>query len=294
MVYRSPPEPPSSGRLVTVRRYLDPVVAHADCAHLKAAGIPAHVIETASYNPLLANSLGGVQLQVGDGDVERAEEILAASAPGATVEVDDGEGPQAVRCPRCELAYCFHERPSARRNAPGPALALVGLMGALVGPKRWNCYRCGHVWDDPEEGPAAMTPLVPGDPRPVFRLRRGHGGMGLFLGVMAGSLATLVIGGATGGLAAAALIGGAWMIGGRLRYDVCSEPQCRAPLPPDAEDCPRCKGAIAGLVTTAEAHYAAAADVRRELAALRRLPAATSEKAEKKARAKARTGSSDE
>ena len=39
-------------------------------------------------------------------------------------------------------------------------------------------------------------------------------------------------------------------------------------LPPGREDCPRCNGAIAGVVLSAGEHYAAAADFRRELRAL--------------------------
>jgi hypothetical protein len=293
MPYRTPSKPGTRGELVTVRRYLDPVVAHADCAHLTAAGITAHVIEAASYNPLLANAVGGVQLQVGSSDVDRAEEILAAGAPGVSAELDDGEDPGAVRCPRCELAYCSFERPRLRGIAPGAAggLALIVSAFLAMGKKRWCCHRCGHVWDDPKEGPAAITKLEPDDPRPIFRLRRGHAGMGLFVGLIAGFFAGTVLGGSMGTIVGLAVIGGAWLIGGMLRHDVCSEPQCRAPLPLGVEECPRCKGAVAGVILTAEAHYSAAADFRRDLAALHAQRSAPKLKKAKKA--KPRLGPAD-
>lgn len=50
-------------------------------------------------------------------------------------------------------------------------------------------------------------------------------------------------------------------------------PECRALLPPDAAECPKCKGGIAGSVRTAEEHYVAAAEFRRELAGIRSVAA---------------------
>lgn len=272
MPYRTPARPGKRGELVTVRRYTDPVVAHADAAHLTAAGIQTHVVEASSFNPMLSNAIGGLQLQVGAADVDQAEEILAAGGPGAKAEVDDGEGPGVVRCPECELAYCSFEKPRVLMNAPVPHAALVNMLGAMFGRKRWRCHRCAHVWDDPKAGPAEMTKLEPGDPRPVFRLRRAHAGMGLFVGLIAAFFVALVFAQPLGELALLAAIGvagGAWFIGSQLRYDVCSEPECRTPLASGVEECPRCKGAVAGAIQSAEAHYSAAADFRRDLAALR-------------------------
>jgi hypothetical protein len=292
-MYRDPAsegEEEAEVRFVTVRRYLDAVVAQADRAHLQAVGIRAHVIEAASINPLLAGALGGVTLEVAEHDLRRAEQVLAEStAPDP--QVDDGEGEDAVRCPRCELAYCSFERPTLRGLAPGAvgglALVLVGLRG--FGGKRWCCQRCGHLWDDPKEGPKAMTPLGLDDPRPVFRLRRAHAGMGLFLGLILGFLGLVSLGPLLGGAALLVALGVvpiAWLVGSRLRYDVCSEPSCRAPLLADAEECERCHGAIAGVVRTAEEHYSAAADFRRELAELKKRPAKISKKAKKARKAK--------
>jgi hypothetical protein len=275
---------------VTLRRYLDPVAAQLDRASLEAAGITAHVIEAASFNPFLSGAAGGAQLQVGERDVGRAEAILASHGPGSEdASADDGEGTDVVRCPRCELAYCSLERPQLRTGSLFmPIVALVTLPLLPFAKRRWHCQKCRHEWDDPKEGPAAMTRLEPGDPRPVFRLRRAHAGMGLFVGLMVGFLGGMVTsfvlgagGGAVGVFLLAPVAG--WLVGRSLRYDVCSEPGCRAPLPPGEEDCPRCRGAIAGSIDAAEQHFPAAADFRRELAALRREPA-PAKKRKKKAK----------
>jgi hypothetical protein len=271
-LYRSPATPPGDGRLVTVRRYLDPLAAQLARTHLSAEGIHAYVIEAASFNPLLTGAAGGVQLQVSERDVERVEAILEASAPGASTAIDDEEGPGAVRCPECELAYCFHQRPRVRTSSLLSLAVLVAIPAVIFGPKRWHCHKCGHVWDDPKEGPAEITRLEPGDPRPVFRLRRAHGGMGLFIGLSAGFLGGVVAGPGLGLAVALGAILVGWLVGRSLRYDVCSEPECRAPLPSDAEDCARCKGSVAGVIRGAEKHFSAAADFRRELAALRPKP----------------------
>ncbi len=276
MPYRAKNEAPSgTGNLVTVRQYLDPVQAQLARTRLDAHGIEAHVFEAASYNPALSGAAGGARLQVREGDLERAAALVEEHpGDGGLDEGDDGEGEAAVRCPRCELTYCFHERMRLEGRSGATALAFFAAPLMLFLPKRWHCHKCGHVWDDPREGPTRMTVLGADDPRPVFRLRRSHAGAGLFAGLVAGFLAmnvaiALLPRGLKemgvffffGVLAAGIVLGRAW------RYDLCSQPLCRTPLPAGQEDCPRCNGEIAGVVRSAEAHYAAAADFRRELRA---------------------------
>lgn len=282
MPYRSPAADADDGNLVTVRRYFSPLDAEMDRARLVSEGIAAHVIEGASFNPLVNGIGSGVQLQVGVRDRDRAESILGELVLDTG---DDGEAPGAVRCPRCELSYCSFERPRLRTNAPAPWLSPIVLVVSIVqalGPKRWRCLRCEHVWDDPKEGPTEMTKVEPGDPRPIFRLRRAHAGMGLFLGGLLGFFVGALVG--QGSVVALAFAGAGWFVGSRLRYDVCSEPQCRAPLRFGVEECPRCKGDIAGVIHTAASHYAAVADFRRELAAMRKMQPLDSAKKRKKTR----------
>src|SRR6185369_6117497 len=107
-MYRSKPDRPSgTGPLVTVRTYLDTTAAELARARLASENIEAHVIESASYNPLISNAVGGVQLQVREGDLGRADVLLFEKPDD---DPDDGEPDGVIRCPRCELAYCFHER----------------------------------------------------------------------------------------------------------------------------------------------------------------------------------------
>ncbi|MEO5725923.1 MAG: hypothetical protein ABI134_24320 [Byssovorax sp.] len=274
-------------RPVTIARYLD--VTEAQLARVRLGGedIESFVIEGSGFNPLLTGATGGVQLQVRERDLDRAREILAETPP----EVEDDPEPavggeRVVRCPRCELEYCYHERVRAAGQAIGPLIVLVQVFASSVTAKRWRCRKCEHVWDDPGEGPARMTRLEPGDPRPVFRLRRGRGGTGLFLGLILGFVGAVVTASLIGRIEddlgrMAALIGYAalffgvpvlgWRVGKAVQSDVCSEPSCRAPLLRGAEECSGCKGTIAGTITSAPEHFAAAADVRREIAASRKV-----------------------
>src|SRR5580692_5578722 len=97
-----------TGELVTFRTYLDPVEAQLARGRLDAEGIQAHVLDEGLHNVIMPGSVSGIRLQVAEGDLQRTEEILREH-PWESAR-DDGEGRGVVRCPRCELAYCFHER----------------------------------------------------------------------------------------------------------------------------------------------------------------------------------------
>jgi hypothetical protein len=287
LTYRTTPERPrGTGELVTFRTYIDPMEAQLARARLSSEGIDARVLDEGLHNVIMPGSVTGIRLQVPEADLARAEELLR-ERPGEGAR-DDGEGSAVVRCPRCELAYCFHERMRVEGSSAATALMFFAAPLMLFVPRRWHCHKCGHVWNDPKEGPADMTKLEAGDPRPVFRLRRAHAGMGLFLGLMAGFFATMVAASLPQdmrwigllALLAAPLLG--WVVGRAQIYDLCSEPACRTRLSADREDCPRCGGEIAGVVRSADEHYAAAADFRRELAALRAKDAGPRPKKKKK------------
>lgn len=276
--YREPPQRSADDdSLVVIGEYIDSIDAEMARTGLESHGIEAFVIDVMSFNPLLSGLAGGIQLKVRESDAERAASLLGHMAgPDKNDGNDDDDGEEGeVRCPRCELAYCFfeHSRPEGKG-----AVSLLGLGHYLIGrarPKRWRCHRCLHEWDDSSDGPAALTRLHPDDPRPIFRLRRARRGMGLFLGLFAGigvSAASALAGYPIGGFAMfAGPILGVW-IGGMFTHDVCSQPGCRAPLAPGESECPRCRGTVAGVIRYAHEHYSEAAQVRRELAALRAKP----------------------
>lgn len=273
--YREKPEAdPREDELVTVATYVDVVEAEMARADLSVIGVHAFVFEPTGFG----HTAGGTRLMVRDADVGTAQAHLAdqrrASATRGLQEEAEEADPDAVRCPRCELAYASYGRPKlwTPRNSSSllflvffPAIAILFPFARLFQAKRYRCEKCFFVWDDPKQGAKKRTPLAAGDPRPVFRLRRGSPGMGLFLGAGAGWLVVMVAMVNPGVVLLASLVG--WTIGRSITKDVCSEPSCRAPLPPDVTDCPACHGTIAGVIGSAHEHYSEAADVRRELAA---------------------------
>ncbi|AKT43660.1 DUF2007 domain-containing protein [Chondromyces crocatus] len=285
---------------VTVRRYLDSTEAELARAHLEVHGIEARVSEPTPFNPLLALPAGGVRLDVPSLQVEQAERLLQ-ELRSAHIDLDEAEADDAdtangasaaptVRCPRCELEYCFFERGLPRRLgfAAAPIGALLALPFLLFGPKRWVCHKCEHVWSDPAEGPKKPTRLEPGDPEPVFRLHRAPTMRGLLLGFVAGFLLWVGVAHEYSGLLPMLFPIAGYGIGKALGADVCSGPKCREPLPPGMETCSACKGAVVGRVASAAEHYAAAADVRRELSACRaEEPVETPRKPKRRAKAMA-------
>lgn len=267
--------------LVTARTYLDVVEAEAARSALKQAGIRAFVFEPTAYNPLLTAAAGGIQLNVAEPDLHRAKRLLDALAGPVPEDDEDepqegphgphayrssAEAPREVRCPRCELAYCFHERTRSFGRSLHPLALLFWLPRALFGKKRWHCHTCGHEWDSAEEGPRSRTRLPKDLPEPVFRLRRSYGAAGFFFGFWLGFLIAVILRSVPAGVAFAAAPIVLGLAGSRLHRDLCSAPTCRAPLPAGADECPSCKGTVAGVIERAEQHYAAVAEVRRELA----------------------------
>lgn len=273
--YREKSEEPSGvGELVNFRSYLDPTEAKLDAARLTSDGIENHVLGEGLHNVIVPATLDTVRIMVRESDLERARELLEVH-PGDQPR-DDDEEKGTVRCPRCELAYCFHERMRVEGSSSAAAFSFIVAPLMFLFEPRWHCHKCGHVWDDAREGPAEMTKLADDDPTPVFRLRRSRVGMGLFLGVMTGLFAGMIAPGLPPdlrGIVGPAFFFGApllgFLLGRAWTSDVCSEPRCRTPLPSGRGTCPRCNGEIGGVIRRADEHYACAADVRRELAAAR-------------------------
>jgi hypothetical protein len=276
--YREKPEvDPREDELVTVATYVDLVEAEMARADLSAIGVRSFVFEPTGYG----HTAGGIRLMVRDADAGTAQAHLADQRRHAARALDDDDDPNAVRCPRCELAYTSYGRPKLWTPRASsslfllvffPVLALLFPFARLFMKKCYRCEKCLYAWDDPKAGPKQATPLAPDDPRPVFRLRRGSPGLGLFLGSAAASLFAMVYGQHMPLLVLAGAFGG-WLLGRSMTRDICSEPSCRAQLPPDASDCPSCHGTIAGVIQNAHEHYVEAAAVRRELAAAHEKPA---------------------
>lgn len=281
---------------VVVHSYADRIDADLARTRLESEGIQAFVVEPAGFNPMLNDSAGGILVQVGSSDAARAREILAQPLLDDEQELADEGASDVVRCPRCELEYCFFERPRPRGVAPGAADLLVMLLSIVLqaAPKRWRCHKCFHVWDDLAESPKRRTPLPEGAPRPIFRLRRSRAGTGLFAGFLAGVMGYFILRDPTGYATAlwvsslpllAPLVG--WLIGRTIQADLCSEASCRAPLADGVMKCERCKGHVAGVIRRAHEHHSESAEFRRELARDAPLVAPPEKKKTKKKRRRA-------
>jgi hypothetical protein len=94
----------------------------------------------------------------------------------------------------------------------------------------------------------------------VFRLKRRHPVRAAFLGGFAGLLAGFLVflaleadGWKPGPIVALSLlagIAGMMLLERRNRREVCSDNECEADLPPDAETCPGCAGRIVGVINS--------------------------------------------
>ncbi|MEZ4311166.1 MAG: DUF2007 domain-containing protein [Polyangiaceae bacterium] len=257
--YREPPPQEGDDDIVTVATRSSALEAEMAREYLKDHGIVAFSHEAASFNPILNEIAGGARVLVRAADEVRARSLLARAAKAIP---EDDEVDDEVRCPRCELTYCFHETAFQQLRREGTRAGGLALLFALlaVSRPRWRCGKCLHVWDDEHEGPRRRTALHPDDPRPVFRWRRRHPGTGLFFGLVVGFLAGAALAGANVSpyfslpvLLLPPIVG--WFLGRRSVRDICSEPSCRAALPQGAHECPACGGAIAGVIERPHEHY---------------------------------------
>ena len=130
----------------TIESYFHPTEAHIAAGRLESEGVPVFLlgINHASANWIIANALGGIQLQVPADCVEEARTILADP-----VEAPD-EGPS---CPACGSTET-----SPMTNGRKAALLAVHLLNL---PLPWDhdrrhCDACGKEWTLPrpiDKGP---------------------------------------------------------------------------------------------------------------------------------------------
>jgi hypothetical protein len=134
-------------RLITVATFSQPTEAHILKGRLEAEGIPCflgdeHII---SAQPLYSVAVGGVKLQVTEGDVEEALEMLARIQGGTSEYIIDDNielAPpsqvylDATACPICE----------SEKIAPKGFFARVlGITLPFVA-RRYGCQSCGYTW----------------------------------------------------------------------------------------------------------------------------------------------------
>lgn len=125
--------------MMTIASFERPEEAHLLRMRLEAVGIPAFIQDEhfVQMDMLYSNAIGGVRVQVADGDLESARELLAQDR-GAT-----NDESEIIQCPKCGWTGVERERFS-RRLALFSFL-LIGLPLLWI-RSRWRCGRCLHTW----------------------------------------------------------------------------------------------------------------------------------------------------
>jgi Putative prokaryotic signal transducing protein len=154
------------GPLVTIATYSQVFEADLSRAALGAHGIECFVPDAfvASLNPAYVPALGGVRLQVGAHDAERALEVLSLHELPSDDEDDEEDGP---RCPRCGSEYAYLEW-----SAAVIWLSILLLyLPLLFLSKRWSCRKCNHLWREVQPPPERGSPYRKPRPSAVARAR---------------------------------------------------------------------------------------------------------------------------
>jgi len=123
----------------TLKTVLSMIEADTLCATLAANGIKATIPSEGivGANPLLANAVGGIRVEVDDGDLLRAQDIVKCQSEAAS--------PGMFECPKCGSDSVNHERVS--RRFAYLSLLLLGLP-LLWFRNQCTCRSCGNKWKE--------------------------------------------------------------------------------------------------------------------------------------------------
>jgi len=123
--------------LVTITSFDNPMQADILASRLEAEGIEAFVsdAEAVSVNPLWSPAIGGVKVQVREGDARKALEISREKAPPKPEDPEDPRRP----CPRCGSRETYKEEIS--RQFMALSILLLGFPLLFVS-EEWKCSKC--------------------------------------------------------------------------------------------------------------------------------------------------------
>jgi hypothetical protein len=151
--------PATGAPLVTVATYSAAFEAQIARSALAAHGVRAFIADEhlTTLNPHYMGAALGIRLQVHHPDLERAAEILSATAAGADGEDDEDDDEAAAdgpRCPQCEARYAYREWSS------GQILLILLLLGIplLFLEKHWHCRKCHAYWAPAGAPPRPRSP----------------------------------------------------------------------------------------------------------------------------------------
>ena len=138
-------------RLVTVRRYRDLADALVDRSLLETAGIQAWIADEqlVRMDWFISNMVGGMRLQVEEGDEVTAREILEDKELPQTIEYGPHESFVQPTCPKCGSAAIALGDGTER----GRSLVALYLFAIPVPPRKacWHCEACGEQWAASED-----------------------------------------------------------------------------------------------------------------------------------------------
>ncbi|MDP4205341.1 MAG: DUF2007 domain-containing protein [Bacteroidota bacterium] len=138
------------GRIVVLETFDNPIIANIHLAKLKENDIPCFLSDEniVSINPLFANAVGGIKLNIYEQDIEKAVEILKEEAEVTMEEepeitTDDSES--KVVCPVCGSSNVSYGLAAQKRFN---LLVLIISFALMVFPfknkKRYHCFDCGN------------------------------------------------------------------------------------------------------------------------------------------------------
>jgi DNA-directed RNA polymerase subunit M/transcription elongation factor TFIIS len=134
-------------KLVTALAFSTLWEAEIARSKLDSDGISAYLKDghTVNMNWLFSNAIGGVKVQVVEGDLMKAREILSAPL---TVDAPEETDPEdVVICPRCRNENIGYEIRGRRWSY----LTWLLFTVPLVWPgRKLSCNRCGYKWRETE------------------------------------------------------------------------------------------------------------------------------------------------
>ncbi len=131
--------------LVTIAQYRDLPEALLAKGTLESTGISCYLANEniVRLDWLLANSVGGIRLQVRHEDAGLATEVLRSGIP-AVFFTEKGELYLQPSCPECDSLDVSYRNQNRRLTF----LAWLLLRFPLPFPRKygWTCRCCGHEW----------------------------------------------------------------------------------------------------------------------------------------------------
>lgn len=126
--------------MFTIATFSKPEEAHMLRLRLEAGGVPAYIQDEnmVQMDWLYSNAIGGVRVQIGEDDVDRAKEIL--QDPGAETEPAEMPG-----CPKCASTNTAPDELPRRLSF---LTFMIAGIPFLFSKTRWRCGQCDHVWNE--------------------------------------------------------------------------------------------------------------------------------------------------